>query len=495
MTVEPRQIAPPRAGAPQAPTLPDLAELARRVAGRAPDPLVLLLLGAVVLSALSLLLPSAPTYDPFSWLIWGREIAHLDLSTTEGPSWKPLPVAITTLLSPTGSAAPDLWLVVARTGGVMALAGTYRVAARLGGRPAGAIAAVFLGLSHEWLRDSWLGNSEGLVLAFLLVGVDRHLEGKRRQALVLGFLAGLLRPEVWPFLGLYGLWLWFREPELRKLSLILAGLIPLLWFVPEAIGSGDPFRAAARAKIPAPGSRVPALYPHPVRALLDDAREVLIYPARIGGALAAAVYLLRRRLERVTLVLLAWSLAWLGVVALMTAHGYSGNPRYLIAPAGIFCVAAGVGWARSGQIVAGLLPRRGWRALAGVALAAALTVWSLQWIEPRIRLLDAEAGIMRHEARITSDLAVVVRRAGGATYLRRCGTAYTGPFQVPRVAWLLHLHVGDPELLPRPPGVVLQSPLVPRSPPVPMRTGKFHLVAHAGLWRVYTACASRPRRG
>src|SRR5690349_22767192 len=54
----------------------------------------LLTAGCGAIAALSLLLPSALTYDPMSWLIWGREIAHLDLSTTYGPSWKPLPVAV-----------------------------------------------------------------------------------------------------------------------------------------------------------------------------------------------------------------------------------------------------------------------------------------------------------------------------------------------------------------------------------------------------------------
>ena len=46
----------------------------------------------VSLAALSLLLPSAPTYDPWAWIIWGREITALDLNTVDGPSWKPLPV-------------------------------------------------------------------------------------------------------------------------------------------------------------------------------------------------------------------------------------------------------------------------------------------------------------------------------------------------------------------------------------------------------------------
>src|SRR5689334_23990564 len=71
---------------------------------------------ALALGALSLLYPSTPTYDPWAWIIWGREIAHLDLQTTGGPSWKPLPVIFTTVFSVFGSIAPNLWLAVARGG-------------------------------------------------------------------------------------------------------------------------------------------------------------------------------------------------------------------------------------------------------------------------------------------------------------------------------------------------------------------------------------------
>jgi hypothetical protein len=368
------------------------------------------------------------------------------------------------------------------------------VAARIAGRPAGLIAAASLILSREWMRDSWLGNSEGIVLGLLLFGVERHLAGNRRQALVLGFLAALLRPEVWPFLGLYGLWLWFRDPALRRLSLVLAALILLLWFVPEWIGSGDPFRAAARAKIPAPGSKVPALSPHPVRVLLEDSKDVLIKPALWGGVIGLLFCLWRpRRLERTTLVMAAWALAWLAVVAAMTAHGYSGNPRYLIAPGGLACVVAGVGWARLGGAIAGRVPAP--RVLVGAVLALALVGVSLHYVRPRVTLLKAEAKILRHEARITSGLSKAIARAGGAKHLRACGTPYTGPFQVPRVAWDLHIHIDAVGLDPVPPGVVFQAPLVPGSPPVPMQTSRFRPVASAGLWRVFASCGSSPSSG
>src|SRR2546430_10473828 len=53
----------------------------------------------LALGLLTLAGPATPTYDPYAWLIWGRELLHLDLDTRFGPSWKPLPVLFTTLLS------------------------------------------------------------------------------------------------------------------------------------------------------------------------------------------------------------------------------------------------------------------------------------------------------------------------------------------------------------------------------------------------------------
>src|SRR5882724_5148752 len=70
----------------------------------------------LALGLLSLAGPTTPTYDPWAWPIWGREILHLNLDTRFGPSWKPLPVVATTLFSLAGGASPVLWVAVARAG-------------------------------------------------------------------------------------------------------------------------------------------------------------------------------------------------------------------------------------------------------------------------------------------------------------------------------------------------------------------------------------------
>src|SRR3954467_13368567 len=80
-----------------------------------PRPWKALLLGCLAVATLSLLLPSVPTYDPWAWIIWGREVLHGDLVTTTGPSWKPLPVIFTTPFSLLGDdGAPLAWIVIAR---------------------------------------------------------------------------------------------------------------------------------------------------------------------------------------------------------------------------------------------------------------------------------------------------------------------------------------------------------------------------------------------
>jgi hypothetical protein len=60
-------------------------QLLGRGAARDVPPAVLIIVASILLAALSLLLPSAPTYDPWSWIIWGREITQLDLDTVDGP--------------------------------------------------------------------------------------------------------------------------------------------------------------------------------------------------------------------------------------------------------------------------------------------------------------------------------------------------------------------------------------------------------------------------
>ena len=128
----------------------------------------------LALAALSLTLPWRPTYDPWAWIVFGREVSdpHLQFSTLAHTGWKPLAVLFTVPFGLFGGAAPFLWLLVPRAAGLAALALAYRLAWRAGGVVAGVAAALALLFSADWLRYIAAGNIEPLAVALLLGAVD-----------------------------------------------------------------------------------------------------------------------------------------------------------------------------------------------------------------------------------------------------------------------------------------------------------------------------------
>ena len=126
-------------------------------------------LAVIGLAALSLLGPSAPTYDPWAWIIWGREIVHLDLSTVDGPSWKPLPVAAHDAVRALRRPRPGPLAASSRARGCSpGVVVIFRLGRRLGGLPAGFAAAVPYALAWWTLRNGAMGSSEGLLVALIL---------------------------------------------------------------------------------------------------------------------------------------------------------------------------------------------------------------------------------------------------------------------------------------------------------------------------------------
>src|SRR4051794_41931900 len=94
-------------------------------------------LGAALLAGFaSLALPATLGYDAWAWTVWGRELAHLDLATTAGPSFKPLPVLALAPLSVLGGATPVVWMGLMRAAAALSLPLAYPPRARLGGPPA-----------------------------------------------------------------------------------------------------------------------------------------------------------------------------------------------------------------------------------------------------------------------------------------------------------------------------------------------------------------------
>jgi hypothetical protein len=471
-------------------------------------PMAWLVVACLAVSAVTLLYPTTPTYDPWAWIMWGREIVHLDLVTTGGPSWKPLPILFTTPFALFGDdVAPYLWVWVARAGGLLGCVLAYRVARRLTGGGwfgaiAGIAAAAALLSSNKYVRDAALGNSEPLLAALALWAFERHLDGRRDHALYLGVACALLRPEVWPFLGLYGLWLWFAEPRLRLRLVGCAALIPALWFLPEWWGSGDPFRAGERANAPNPGSAAYAA--SPALELVERHLGVTIAPVEAGTFIAAAyaaVMWLTRRREGPTVALALGGLAWLALVATMTEAGFAGNQRYLIVTTAVMCVLGGIGAVRVLQGVDWAAVRLTGSVRAGTAAAAAAFALGIAIGFPVIvakfdntRRVD---GGLRHEAYLWHDLKSLIDETGGRESLLACGDVYSGPFQTQMVAYELGIHGIDVGWKETPaPGAVFRTRTVPDGPLVTKPTDdRFRLVDQDGKWRLLTAPPTDDRGG
>ena len=441
---------------------------AARAAARPRLPMPLLLLACLALAALSLLMVSAPTYDPWSWIIWGREITQWDLVTTTGPSWKPLPVLFTTPFALAGDdGAPALWLLVARASGLLAFAMAYRLGARLAGPWAGAIAAIALVLADEFIFNFARGNSEGMLVALVLWAVERHLDEHFDQAFLLGFAAALLRPEVWPFWGLYGLWLLARDRTARTAMLVFgSGAAALvLWFLPEYLGSGDWLRAASRARDPNPDSA--AFADSPFVEVFDRSQVILSLPVYVGAAIAVVVAVWRR--DRVPLALAAMAAILMVAVALMTEAGFAGNLRYVALPAAFVCVLAGAGWVAVVRAVR-------WPWAAALVIAAL----SVPYVADDVDELRYDWELVEYEANFYGpNLKALIAKAGGEQQIKSCGRVFTGAFQVPSVAWRLHIHLDEAVIFPFGPGTALSMGSTPLSvdPRYPEYTKTRHWLA------------------
>jgi hypothetical protein len=476
---------------------------------------------ALIAAAASLAIPSTPSYDPWSWLVWGREIIHANLHTAGGPSWKPLPMLFTTIFAVFGSAAPDLWLVVARAGALMAAVMALRLAFRftaalappreelrtrragralLASAPliAGLIAAGSLLNSPGFISDNALGYSEGLATAMMLGAVDRFMDARRRQAFVLGFFAALDRPELWIFWVPFGVYLAWRDAGARRLVGSLFVLTLALWFLPSWIVSGHPFQAVTRAQHPRANSLAFAASPFS-DVLREEAWPTLLNRVKIPAILAILAALVglwriraqwwgqrevsattkaRAMLAAVGLFGFAW---WIGI-ALETQLGFSGNDRYLVLGTAPVAIAGGIAWGwaalaagrgarwltgRLGALRAAVSARAASvGSLAAGSLAAAAVFLAVPpWIANNVISLPRTHAALVYQAHLREDAAAIVHHYG-AHHLLTCGNGrvMTEGFQVPMLAWYLHVRTlriedqpPDPDAPAPWPSVILQD--------------------------------------
>jgi hypothetical protein len=448
---------------------------------------VLVLLACVVLAALSLLVHAVPGFDAHGWLLWGRELTSggLEFDTAAYPSWKPLPALFTTPLALTGSAAPALWLVVARAGGLVAAFLAYRLGARFAGPAAGAIAALGVALLAHWTTYTAAGSIEPLLAALVLGAADRHFAGRRTQALLLLALAGLGRHEVWALLGAYAVWLGAVEPRRRPLVAGVVVAVPVLWFGGDWLGSGHPLHGGHLARDSA--ETVHARADGLLLFALRDAAGLVALPLLAGAAWAVGGALRRR--ERPLLLLAAVALAWLAVDLALAAAGFPALARFMVPAGALVCVLGGVGLVRLARLPA--------RPAVRVGIAAAVALAALPSLVVESRAMRTEGRKAATFARMAQSLDAAVAGAGGAGAVRACGWASANHGFQTRLAWRLRVRSADVSQ-PRGPGLAFAAhgrsfPELRELLAHPRRRQRPRRVAVLGEWSVYRVRAPRGR--
>jgi len=394
----------------------------------------------VVLAGASLWVPALLGFDPWVWLIWGRELT-VGLPTTDGSvAWKPLPVLVTPLLTPFGDAAPALWLVLSRAAGLFGVVLVWRLAALFAGAGtaalAGTVAAAAFLLTPDdearWIRHLLQGNIEPVTVMLCLWAVQRHLVGRRGQALLLGVAAALTRPEVWPLLALYAAVLVWREPRRRWWQAAAAlAVVPLLWFGGDRLVSGYALAGASTARV------LEGTGAQRVGVALAAVGDAVIAPVWVAAAVGVGWAGYRRR--GAPLVLAAGAVVWVAeVVAMAGAFGYAALGRFLAPVSAVLCVLAGLGVARLVAVPRGLSVR--------TAIVVAVVAAAVPFAAPRASWLPLQVTQAGERAAEAGDLDRLVAGVG-APALLACGpTAIdTGlPFVEvrPALAWALGLPVG-----------------------------------------------------
>jgi hypothetical protein len=423
-----------------------------------------------------------PGYDPYGWLIWGYQTLHLHLDLGGAPSWKPLPLLFTVPYALFGHYALWLWMVTAEAaafaGSIFAGRIAYRVVNSGGDGSrrylyAAIAAAIFAGAGMYGIQDNINGahsnylhyvlsvQSDPMIVTLVLAAIDFHINGHRRWVIAMLLLAGLGRPEVWPVLGLYGLWCWVKRPDMRIYLGVCAFLLVFLWFGIPTITNGRPLVAGDLAQ----GS------PRECRSgkilcTIDRFKTLNLWPVWVFtlAAVAWAGYRLRatglrlrgartapsddtvgpaERAERDNYLLVlglgAAIVVWLVVEVAFALHGWPAVPRYIFEPAVVAIVLGAIGF---GWVLREIPTRLRVPAWSGVAVGAVLVLALVPGALSRIRVEHKDVSHDRARTVQISRLTAMVSRLGGRQAVLRCGKPVTNVEFVSILAWLVHRNVG-----------------------------------------------------
>ncbi len=378
---------------------------------------------AAALLVLSLLVVlwarTRPGYDPYGWLVWGRQtiLGHLD--TNAAPSWKPLPYLFTLPYALFGHYQLWLWMITSVAISLSGVIFAARIAYKLTDAPperrwaayvAGAFAgAALLGIT-DYMHYVLSAQSDPLIASLCLGAVDCHLSKRPRWAFALLVLASLGRPEVWPFIAAYAIWAWIKVPSMRWMVVAGAVVVLALWFGVPGLTSRSFFQAGSNAL----GSGR-AIHGNKVTGIISRFFSLHETSLELLALLSVALAVVHR--DRATLILAGAAVAWVIVEIAFALHGWPGVPRYMFPAAAAMVVVAGVG---VGRLLTQPPRLSGALGIVGLVLVAAAIVSLVPPALSDARAEHKDLVAQRARTKEIGQLTGVISRLGGAA---RCGVA------------------------------------------------------------------------
>ena len=382
-----------------------------------------------------------PGFDPYGWLVWGRQTLHLALDTNAAPSWKPLPYVFAVPYALFGRAQVGLWMVTACALSLSASVFAGRIAYRLTEAPADRrwaawAAALFAGVSvlgiNNYTHYTLSAQSDPMIVALVLAAVDCGLSGRRRWALACWLLASLGRPEAWPFLALYAGWLWRTDGALRPYVAASGILLLLLWFGIPAISSRSFFIAGDNAM-----DSGQAIVGNKLTGVLRRFIDMNATPVELAALLGCGFGLWRR--DRRIIGLAAGAIVWLLVEIAFAYHGWPALQRYMFEAGAVLTVLAGVAVGR--LLAAPPSFGRGFAGIGSIALVGVLAGSVVPTAVHRIQAEQQDLRALHQRATDINRLSDAIAADGGRARLLACGAPLTRLSYQTALAWTLRVNV------------------------------------------------------
>jgi hypothetical protein len=263
--------------------------------------------------------------------------------------------------------------------------------------------------------------------------VDCTLHGRRRLAFAALVLAGLGRPELWPFVGLYAIWVWRIDSRIRWLLALYIVGIPLAWFIVPGLTSQSWLHPGDLAL----GSHR-VIHGNKIVGVFVRLRRLMAVPVQLTVLFALGLAVVRR--ERQWLWVAGAALLWVIIEIAFALHGWSAVIRYLVEPGALLLVLAGAAIAR---VLAWVPPVPRYLRLAPVIPILALLVGLIPGARFRLTTIRYEIRV-DHKAQYELDrLNRIIKAEGGPARMKSCGQPATLLGYQSELAWVIGMNVGN----------------------------------------------------